>query len=102
MDKGESSKNAMPNYTIQKAPDRFRKLQPSGKNWYDPILVSIGPYHHGEPELQSVEELKSRFAREFTHRETRLAKEFCAEVLIKEVHELRKCYTEGSTNGYDV
>lgn len=29
------------------------------------------------------------------------SKEFCAEVLIKEVHELRKCYTEGSTNGYD-
>ncbi|KAI8559127.1 hypothetical protein RHMOL_Rhmol04G0149900 [Rhododendron molle] len=102
MDIGESSKNATPSYTIQKAPDRFRKLQPSGKNWYDPILVSIGPFHHRKPDLQSVEELKSHFAREFlVGEEKRLkGKEICVKVL-KEVHELRKCYAEGSTNGYD-
>lgn len=78
-------------------------MQPSTveKNWYDPILVSIGPYHHGKPELQSGEELKSRFAREYwMEKRQGFANATCADVL-EEVHELRKCYAEGSTNVYD-
>ena len=43
---------------IYKVPPNMRVVK---KKAYEPSIVSIGPYHHGEPRLQAMEELKWRY-----------------------------------------
>lgn len=43
---------------IYKVPPDMRLVK---KKAYEPSIVSIGPYHHGEPRLQAMEELKWRY-----------------------------------------
>ncbi|KAK4551210.1 hypothetical protein RGQ29_032463 [Quercus rubra] len=43
---------------IYKVPPNMRLVK---KKAYEPSIVSIGPYHHGEPRLQAMEELKWRY-----------------------------------------
>lgn len=43
---------------IYKVPLDMRLVE---KKAYEPRIVSIGPYHHGEPRLQAMEELKWRY-----------------------------------------
>ncbi|KAL2535000.1 Plant protein of unknown function (DUF247) [Abeliophyllum distichum] len=70
----------------------------SSKQCYEPLVVSIGPYHHGKEELQASENLKIRFAQQFH--------DACVnQVLIKDLYakvaevagDARKCYVEDST-----
>ncbi|CAA3008143.1 Hypothetical predicted protein [Olea europaea subsp. europaea] len=75
----------------------------SNKKCYDPLVVSIGPYHHGKRELEVVEQLKYKFAKQFC-----LA---CGDLvssmnkLYQEVAEVahcaRECYEEDSTAKYN-
>ncbi|PWA35949.1 hypothetical protein CTI12_AA604750 [Artemisia annua] len=44
--------------TIYRVPDRLRAVEPKA---YEPNIVSIGPYHHGTPRLQAMENLKWNF-----------------------------------------
>ncbi|KAH7857913.1 hypothetical protein Vadar_017834 [Vaccinium darrowii] len=61
---GDSVNITIPSHTMEKVLEWVRMLQPScNKSWYDPVLVSICPFHHGKPELQSVEKLKFQFAK---------------------------------------
>ncbi|KAM3741396.1 hypothetical protein ACB098_08G173900 [Castanea mollissima] len=43
---------------IYKVPPNMRLVE---KKAYEPSIVSIGPYHHGVPRLQAMEELKWRY-----------------------------------------
>ncbi|CAA2961398.1 Hypothetical predicted protein [Olea europaea subsp. europaea] len=74
----------------------------SNKKCYDPLVVSIGPYHHEKPELKAVEKLKFKYANQF-----RLAcgdqvsiNQLYAEVA-KVADSAREYYEEGSTTDYD-
>ncbi|CAA3013424.1 putative UPF0481 protein At3g02645 [Olea europaea var. sylvestris] len=87
---------------IAKVPSMLQEVE-SNKKCYDPLVVSIGPYHHGKKELEAVEQLKFKFANQF-----RLA---CGdrvssmnqlyEEVAKVVHCARECYEEDSTTKYD-
>ncbi|KAG6430371.1 hypothetical protein SASPL_108436 [Salvia splendens] len=45
---------------IHRVPPQLRRRSESRRE-YDPTIVSLGPYHHGQPELCAAEEVKHRF-----------------------------------------
>ncbi|KAI3789103.1 hypothetical protein L2E82_01890 [Cichorium intybus] len=62
----DSIKNAMPPSSsarnrIPRVPDALLREMTDYDKYYVPKAVSIGPYHHGKPELESVEKLKPFF-----------------------------------------
>ncbi|KAL2464614.1 Plant protein of unknown function [Forsythia ovata] len=86
---------------IERVPSMLREIE-SNKKCYDPLVVSIGPYHHGKPDLKALEMLKIPFAQQF-HRacgDQVLIEELYAEVA-KVVDSTRECYEEGSSEDYD-
>ncbi|KAJ0967782.1 hypothetical protein J5N97_024699 [Dioscorea zingiberensis] len=52
---------AKPNH-IPRVPPNIRNIDNAA---YDPKVISIGPYHHGKSGLQSMEDHKKRYLREF-------------------------------------
>nr|XP_015900582.2 UPF0481 protein At3g47200-like [Ziziphus jujuba var. spinosa] len=61
---------------IRKVPGMLRDIE-SNEDCYDPMVVSIGPYHHGKPQLQEIENLK-----------TKLTKQFVADISGEPIHAL--------------
>ncbi|XP_043700102.1 UPF0481 protein At3g47200-like [Telopea speciosissima] len=49
---------------IHKVPSFLHGIE-KHKGCFDPMIVSIGPYHHGKKELEEVEKLKASIAKEF-------------------------------------
>ncbi|CAA3013430.1 Hypothetical predicted protein [Olea europaea subsp. europaea] len=74
----------------------------SNKKCYVPLVVSIGPYHHGNPELEAVEKLKFKFANQFCLAcgDQVSINQLYAEVA-KVVDSAREYYEEGTTTCYD-
>ncbi|GKV37536.1 hypothetical protein SLEP1_g45558 [Rubroshorea leprosula] len=74
----------------------------NGKS-YQPHIVSIGPYHHGEPQLKMIEEHKWRFLGSILNRIK--VKGLTLEDLLKAVEsrekEARECYSENLDMGTD-
>ncbi|GKV37538.1 hypothetical protein SLEP1_g45560 [Rubroshorea leprosula] len=70
---------------------------------YQPHIVSIGPYHHGEPQLKMIEEHKWRFLGSILDRIK--VKGLTLEDLLKAVEsrekEARECYSENLDMGTD-
>lgn len=64
---------------------------------YQPHIVSIGPYHHGEPHLNMIQEHKWRFLGTLLNR-TQQSKGLSLEDYLKEIQPLerraRECYSE--------
>lgn len=83
---------------IKKVPPVLRNNE-NNKGEYDPKVVSLGPYHHGKPELQLVESLKPMVARLFVSDSNKDMEEFYEKVLLM-VDDMRSCYDEGSTITY--
>ncbi|XP_070669576.1 UPF0481 protein At3g47200-like [Malus domestica] len=50
---------------IYRVPERLRR---GNENAYTPQVVSIGPLHHGKPQLKAMEEHKKRYLRHFLSR----------------------------------
>ncbi|CAA3013432.1 Hypothetical predicted protein [Olea europaea subsp. europaea] len=74
----------------------------SNKKCYVPLVVSIGPYHHGNPELEAVEKLKFKFANQFCLAcgDQVSINQLYAEVA-KVADSAREYYEEGTTTCYD-
>ncbi|XP_022854138.1 UPF0481 protein At3g47200-like [Olea europaea var. sylvestris] len=49
---------------IERVPPLLRQSN-SNENFYDPIIISIGPYHHEKPGLEAFEQLKIPIAQKF-------------------------------------
>ncbi|KAK9224586.1 hypothetical protein WN943_009621 [Citrus x changshan-huyou] len=60
---------------------------------YTPQIVSIGPLHHGNPELQAMEEHKLRYLHHFLQR-TKVSMAQFLEFIKKKETELRNCYAD--------
>ena len=85
-----------------RVPRIFRRNPSSNEDCYNPLVVSIGPYHHNDPthELAEMQSLKNEMLEQFV-----LKSGQPREVLYRKVAELansaRKCYDEGSTKDLD-
>ncbi|KAF8398279.1 hypothetical protein HHK36_017206 [Tetracentron sinense] len=84
---------------IQKVPPMLREIQ-ANKTCYDPSVVAIGPYHHGKPQLELAEKLKTTTARQFVSESGKDITVFYKRVA-EVAGDARKCYAEGSTDNFD-
>ena len=70
------------------------------KDCYDPLKVSVGPYHHGKPELKEVENIKLMMARQFVQQSEELVEDLHDKVA-EVSNEAGQYYAEGSTEGLE-
>ncbi|KAK9987215.1 hypothetical protein SO802_032166 [Lithocarpus litseifolius] len=84
---------------IQKVPEMLREIK-SKEKCYDPLVVSIGPYHHGSPGLQLVEKHKIPMTRQYVV-ESGKGIDVVYSKVVEVAGNARKCYAEGSTQEFD-
>ncbi|KAJ6969734.1 hypothetical protein NC653_034318 [Populus alba x Populus x berolinensis] len=84
---------------IPRVPPEFRGIE-ENTGCYEPKVVSIGPYHHGKKELEKMQSLKTKMARQLVKDRRVTAEEMYCKV--KElVNDARKCYAEESTRQFN-
>lgn len=87
---------------IHKVPPLILKSEKGVRNreFYEPLVVSLGPYHHKRHDLAVAEKYKF-----ITLQEYRLSSGKTMELLYEKVfeviHDARKCYIDGSTDDYN-
>ncbi|KAG6745615.1 hypothetical protein POTOM_050113 [Populus tomentosa] len=87
--------NQVDKLEVSRVPSEFRQMK-ENTDCYEPLVVSIGPYHHGKKELKEMEKLKAKMAGQFVEGSRVAAEEMYSKV--KElVSDARKCYAEEST-----
>ena len=84
---------------VPRVPSEFRKMK-ENTDCYEPLVVSIGPYHHGKKELKEMEKLKAEMAGQFV-KDSRLAAEEMYSKVKELVSDARKCYAEESTRQFN-
>ena len=67
---------------------------------YEPKVVSIGPYHHGKKELEKMESLKTKMARQLAKDSREVADEMYNKVKDL-VSDARECYADESTRQFN-
>ncbi|KAI8536228.1 hypothetical protein RHMOL_Rhmol10G0240000 [Rhododendron molle] len=83
---------------MEKVPLTMRQDEKT-KGYFDPKVVSIGPYHHGKEELQIAERVKPTVAQLYIKRSGRDMDEFRRNV--RAIVDVARCYyLEGSTEKY--
>ncbi|KAF9589824.1 hypothetical protein IFM89_028759 [Coptis chinensis] len=95
----ERSSQSHMNPRIQKVAPRLRDVE-AYKKCFDPALASIGPYHHGRPEFQLMEKLKTISARQFVSA-CNVRPEVVYSKVFEAIVQARECYSEGSTSAFD-
>ncbi|CAK9159329.1 unnamed protein product [Ilex paraguariensis] len=83
---------------MQKVPQLLRMIKDNRK-YYEPTVVSFGPYHHGRAELAPVENSKVTIARQFVLGSGKPIEDFYDKVA-ELVDDARSCYLEGSTEAF--
>nr|GMD46775.1 UPF0481 protein At3g47200-like [Ipomoea batatas] len=77
-EKLENVKELSSKACIFKVHEMLRKANPEA---YTPLTISIGPYHHGKPELRKMERLKQLYTNFFLQARTDVGVEGCWEIL---------------------
>nr|GMD31420.1 UPF0481 protein At3g47200-like [Ipomoea batatas]GME10914.1 UPF0481 protein At3g47200-like [Ipomoea batatas] len=89
---------------IHKIPPHLRSKEDSDYV-YDPKVVSIGPYHHGKPELQLVQRIKHKVLDNFISNSSSSQQkqdyEFYFKKMLEVVHRARSCYIMESISEFD-
>ncbi|KAG6718439.1 hypothetical protein I3842_04G149700 [Carya illinoinensis] len=75
---------------IYKVPHHFRKLNVEA---YTPQVISIGPFHHGNQNLQTLEKYKVRYLEEFMSRAS-TSLENLVRIVKGSEERIRQCYAE--------
>ncbi|KAK6912623.1 Protein of unknown function DUF247, plant [Dillenia turbinata] len=71
------------------------KLRRTNEDAYVPRIVSIGPFHHGEQNLQAMEAQKLRYLRKFLKLvEAEVSLEDCIRAILSRVERIRDSYAE--------
>ncbi|KAL7111770.1 hypothetical protein ACP275_05G110800 [Erythranthe tilingii] len=60
---------------------------------YDPSIVSLGPYHHGRPELRDIDQVKHRFLDRLTSGDP-AKKNSLYDRVLERIDEIRYCYAD--------
>lgn len=76
---------------IYKVPQKIRKLNEEA---YTPSIVSIGPFHHGDKRLESMEDLKLRYLKSFLERTHQKGLRDCIGYIKKSEEIIRCSYSE--------
>ncbi|KAH7842531.1 hypothetical protein Vadar_006461 [Vaccinium darrowii] len=84
---------------IQMVQPLLREVETNKKS-YDPKVVSIGPCHHGKPELQPIERLKFSMVGQYV-KNWGLKIEEVYEEVVKVASDARKSYAEGLTEKFN-
>ncbi|GFP97288.1 upf0481 protein at3g47200 [Phtheirospermum japonicum] len=83
-----------PRRQIHKVPPQIRVwVGPRSERLYDPNLVSLGPYHHGKPELRRAEEFKYLCLDSCTGGDEE-RKTLLYNKVVEKINEIRECYAE--------
>ncbi|KAJ0915328.1 hypothetical protein HanPSC8_Chr06g0248601 [Helianthus annuus] len=86
---------------MEKVPPLLLKSEKGRRNsdCYEPVVVSIGPYHHNRPALARAEKYKLITLEQYCLRTKETIKTLYNTVF-EVVHDARKCYIDGSTDAY--
>nr|GMD41822.1 UPF0481 protein At3g47200-like [Ipomoea batatas] len=82
---------------IQRIPSFLRGS--NGNEDYNPKVISLGPYHHGKPELQPLEGFKHKVFDNFIFGSPKDAN-FYRKKVLELVEEARGCYAAGTTDKF--
>ncbi|KAL8498597.1 hypothetical protein ACS0TY_021801 [Phlomoides rotata] len=84
---------------IHRVPPQLRRSDKK-RSQYDPMVVSLGPYHHGKEELQAAEDIKHTFFNRLTSN-TSTKKNIFYDTVLDKIDEIRGCYANDCVNNYD-
>ncbi|XP_018674918.2 UPF0481 protein At3g47200-like isoform X2 [Musa acuminata AAA Group] len=77
--------------TIYRVPNHIRDSDPDA---YEPMIVSIGPYHHDKPRLQAMNHIKWHYLKQFLGRNPhKVLADYLREIKDKE-RDIRMAYSE--------
>ncbi|KAL0413761.1 UNVERIFIED_CONTAM: hypothetical protein Sradi_1577800 [Sesamum radiatum] len=93
------SSSILTDWQIHRVPQQMRRKDQTSY-LYDPIMVSYGPYHHGETRLQQAEEFKPQVLN-LLFSETGRDKGFFMRMILKWIDHIRNCYVGISRNVHD-
>ncbi|KAG6677410.1 hypothetical protein I3842_14G024800 [Carya illinoinensis] len=82
-----------PELCIYRVPKEFRVFRDKEIKQFTPRLVSIGPFHHGNQELQGMEKVKLMYFKEFCYR-TRNAEHNLVKLAADKRCEVERSYSE--------
>ncbi|XP_011027356.1 PREDICTED: uncharacterized protein LOC105127679 [Populus euphratica] len=86
-----------------RVPRIFRRNPSSNEDCYNPLVVSIGPYHHKDDlnhELAEMQSRKNEMVEQFANK-SRKTREFLYRNVAELANSARKCYDEDSTKDLD-
>ncbi|KAM7493050.1 hypothetical protein LguiB_027659 [Lonicera macranthoides] len=83
----------LPSYEccIYRVPKELRKVN---EDAYTPCVVSIGPFHHSSPNLESMEQVKKRYMNKLVRKNENSSLKNCIDFLKKNESKIRRCYSE--------